>query len=52
MIGPVPSYRRTGSADSTALPSLAAAAEVPVVADADVAPPGRDALDRLFLGDA
>ena len=44
-------YRRTGSADSTALPSLAAAAEVPVVADADVAPPGRDALDRLFLGD-
>ena len=45
-------YRRTVSADPAALPSPAAAAEVPVVADTDPAPAGRDALDRLFLGDS
>lgn len=46
-------YRRTASFDAPAsAPVAAASAEPEVVADADPQPAERDALDRLFLGDA
>ena len=45
-------YRRTGSLDSARPLPLAEPVEAPLVADADPAPAERDALDRLFLGDA
>jgi hypothetical protein len=49
-------YRRTVSFDAHAsqpvAAAAAAAAEPAVVADVDPPPAERDALDRLFLGDA
>ena len=45
-------YRRTGSLDAAGPPAAMAAAEPAEVAGADPAPAERDALDRLFLGDA
>jgi hypothetical protein len=46
-------YRRSASFEpSASAPALAAAAEPAAVADVDPLPQERDALDRLFLGDA
>jgi hypothetical protein len=45
-------YRRTVSRDSPVVLQAAVSAEPTIVADADPRPAERDALDRLFLGDA